>query len=246
MIPSMRNLTLTLLTLMACHAEQAIALQVLPVTDGKTVLGKIALKEVTRIGIVDGRIRQVVGPDDGRVRIEADEENGQVFVRPQLDIPAPRAGKVPPVNLFVIDERGHTYTLVLTYEDMPSDSIMLKSYETTRQTAKAWERAEPYQVAIKRLVRNMAVEDVPDGYEIKERGQVVPLWREVRLVLEREYHGGMLMGEVYTLTNVSGREMRFDERELYRSGVLAIAVEYHVLAPGQVTKVFVVREGSDG
>lgn len=236
---------LILIIVMLLTAEQVLALQLITVADGKTVIGKLSLKEVTRIGVVGGRIKQVVGPDDGRIRIEVDEDNGQLFLRPQLNAPISRSEKVPPVNLFIVDELGRTYTLVLTYQDMPADSIMLKPLESDRKTAKAWERAEPYQVTIKNLVRAMAAEDIPDGYETKESNQQVPLWREARLLLEREYHGDSLMGEVYVLTNISGREMRLEERELYRAGVLAVAVEYHVLAPGQSTKVFVVREGLD-
>jgi conjugal transfer pilus assembly protein TraK len=44
------------------------------------------------------------------------------------------------------------------------------------------------------------------------------------------------------LTNVSAAPMRLAEAELYKAGVLAVAIESLNLAPGEATNVFVVRE----
>ncbi len=95
---------------------------------------------------------------------------------------------------------------------------------------------------LKRLVLHMAREDIPEGYAVSERGVVVPLWKETTLRLDREYRGGTLSGAIYTLTNVSDAELVMEEQEFYRPGVLAVAIERTVLAPGTSSRIYVISE----
>lgn len=216
-------------------AAESHALQVIEAADGVTVAGKLSAREVTRIAVAGGRVAQLFGSDE-RLQIEKDEAQGQLFVR--LAPPASAA----PVNVFVVDDAGRTYTLVLVPTDIPADTVLIKPAGAARPAPRSQKSAQAYQKAIKSLIRQMANDGVPDGYEVRERNTAVPLWKEVRFVLEREYAGERLRGEAYTLVNASGSELVMTPQEFYRPGLLAAAPERTVLAPGQSTRVFLVHE----
>ena len=77
--------------------------------------------------------------------------------------------------------------------------------------------------------------------EVRESGQEFRLWQGSRLTLVRSWLGQTLMGERFDLTNTSSTPMRLLEQEFFKPGVLAISVETLNLAPGDTTRVFVVR-----
>lgn len=216
-------------------AAESHALQMIEATDGATVAGKLSAREVTRIAVAGGRVAQLFG-SDARLLVEKDETQGQIFVR--LAPPASSA----PVNIFVVDDAGRTYTLVLVPADIPADTVMIKPSGAARQAPLRPRQVQVYQKAIKSLIRQMANDGVPDDYEVRERNTIVPLWKEARFVLEREYVGEQLRGEAYTLVNASAAEMVMTPQEFYRPGLLAAAPLRTVLAPGQSTRVFLIHE----
>ena len=64
------------------------------------------------------------------------------------------------------------------------------------------------------------------------------IWREAKVLFVERYAGGRIACEVYKLTNVDASNMRLDEREFYRPGVLAVSVERHELQPGENTLLY--------
>ncbi len=81
-----RWMTITLLAL----STGASALQEIEVADGRTVTAKVSARELTRIGMADGRrIVRVWGLEE-RMTVEPDKEGGQVFIRPTQ---VPRHGR---------------------------------------------------------------------------------------------------------------------------------------------------------
>lgn len=236
MKPRKTKLACALLLLLSTTAE---ALQVIELGDGETALGKVSTREMTRLAVAEGRIVDLWGASN-LFEASKDESRGQVFVR--LTNPAQR----DPLNLFVTDDDGRTYTLILSPADIPADTVMIKPRGQNRRAAMQWERAQPYTVTLKRLVVQMARDTIPDGYEVVERGVIVPLWKETALRLDREYRGGTFSGEIYTLTNISTAELVMEEQEFYRTGVLAVAIERTVLAPGASSRIYVISGESVG
>lgn len=232
----MRKKLRQMLPLLMLASTTSQALQVIEVSDGETALGKVSTHEMTRIAIADGgRIADLWGASN-LFEASRDEERGQVFVR--LSNPAQRE----PLNLFVTDNGGRTYTLILTPVDIPAETVMLKPRGQNRQGAAQWERSQPYTQTLKRLLVQMARDSIPDGYEVVERGVMVPLWQEAIFRFDREYRGDAFSAEVYTLTNRSGVEMVMEEREFYRPGVVAVAIEKSVLPPAAATRVYVIHQ----
>jgi conjugal transfer pilus assembly protein TraK len=234
-------------------AGTAYALQTVDVRDGQSVTAKMSLTEQTRIKIDRGRILDVLGDiyepqrnAAGRFVLEKDDKAGEIFIR-LLD-----PSLLRPVNLFIKGERG-TFGLVLQPVDMPLETIVLRDRgEALTGVGGAIAVAQgvsdtPFPKntshvrAIKAMWLAMAGDAVPRDVQVRGMNREVTLWKEARFVLDRVYVANAMVGELYTLTNISPQPMVLAEQELYRDGVLGVAIQEHQLRPGQATVVYVVR-----
>jgi conjugal transfer pilus assembly protein TraK len=191
------------------------------------------------------------------VVLECDKDRGEVYVRP--------LGKgTKPVNLFISSAQA-TYTLVLKRQDIPADTIVITD-KTLRQTKPPAAGSSPglaaaappppdlaplarspaHIRALKSMLVVMATGRVPADMHVEELGQPVQLWQEAQFSLMRTYHGRGLVGEVYFLTNISGKPMVLAEQEFDRpeGDVTGVSIDNHNLRPGESTNVYVIRLGS--
>jgi len=143
-------------------------------------------------------------------------------------------------SAFVSDDAGHTWKLLLSVADGPSDSIIIKGKPDPGSKQAGRDLASIQ--AIKRVLLALESDQEPDP-ETRVVNEIVPLWQESLFVLVKVLDGA-LKGEKYLLTNTSAKPMVIDERELYRRGVIAISVEKPRLEPAETTAVYVIREGS--
>ena len=91
----------------------------------------------------------------------------------------------------------------------------------------------------------LALDSETEGdLDARRANEIVPLWKEAMFVLVKVVEGP-LKGEKYLLTNTSDKPMVIDERELYRRGVVAIAIEKPELKPAETTAVYVVSENAE-
>lgn len=227
---------LTLLASLLAASLPASALQILEGADGKTLVGKISQKELTRVVVERERIRRVTG-NAGEFFLEKDEEKGQIYIRPAAE------GATKPINLFVATDRS-TFTLLLQPVDLPAETILIKPSRDQREPARV-ERSSSYVRSIKNLLLTMASDALPRDMDVREISQDVALWQEARFTLTRKYVGRTLVGEKYLLTNVSAVPMVIAEQELYKEGVVAVSVENMNLRAGESSNVFIIRERSD-
>lgn len=239
------------------------AAQFIDARDGDTAIAKMSIKDQTRIKLERGRITDVIGDvyskdknPVGRIVVIADEDDGEVYVRP-VD------GSARPIKIDLRTERGK-FSLLLQPIDMPGDTLVLRprgmaqppgsalaaqSVElagagmalTTQATGTPLARNASHVRALKALTLAMAGSELPADVEVRTVNQVVALWREARFVLGSIYLARELVGESYELTNISDAGMVIDERELYRDGVQSVSVKLQQLAPGARTAVWVVR-----
>ncbi len=104
----------------------------------------------------------------------------------------------------------------------------------------------PYVKEIKRLFMAMATNTPLSGVEVIDRKQEVVLWRETAVTLEKQYVASDVIGERFSIRNVSQKPMVMDEREFYKPGVHAVAIDQLNVSPGGTTTAFVIRgKGSD-
>lgn len=215
---------------LALIAADAGALQRLAATDGQSLAVRVSRDDLTRIRVEGGRIERVWGSQSA-MEVQTDAEAGEVFLRPRSP---------SPFSFFVKTSRG-TFTLVATPMDRPAETIVI----VAGGNAAAPSRAElPYVARIKRTVRAML-----SGNDTRRTAENRPvaLWQEARVRLVARWPGTPT-GEEYELVNVSGAPMRLDEREWrdLAANLLAVAIEDHELAPGESTRVFLVRGRGEG
>jgi conjugal transfer pilus assembly protein TraK len=251
----------------------AHALQVVEASDGVSVEAVLSLKEPTRIRIDGAAITNVFGNiyssncgatvsaapggatpggavttplapqlnPAGEIVLECDTDKGEIYVRP-----VGGAGK--PVNLFVSSQYA-TYTLLLRRSDTPADTIVIR--DKAPRIAKADQSAAPtnrqpqHIRTLKAMLVAMASDRVPTDVRVEEVNRPMQLWVEARFSLTRLYEGRGLIGERYTLTNVSNQTMVLTEQEFDRDAgnVLGVSIENHNLRPGESTTVYVIRQG---
>ena len=221
-----------LLASLLSASAPAWALQVLEGANGQSLAAKISQKEVTRVMVDGSRIKRVTG-NPGEFWLEKDEDKGQIYLRPVSE------SNAKPINLFVSTE-SDTFMLLLQPVDVPAETIVIKALPGARESSRI-ERSTPHVRAVKNLLLAMAGDTLPRTMEIRELARDVALWKGTRFTLSRAYLGHTFVGEKYLLTNLGSTAMTLTEQELYKPGVMAIAVENARLNPSQSTNVFVVR-----
>lgn len=204
----------------------------------------------------------------GRIAVLKDDADGEVYIRPAPQSPVPPqmpgtgALAVPtaaPIKLDVKTTRGTVglllqpadvvgQTLTLRITGLPVTSAALAAAEGGGE-ARGEPRGEPrgkgasHVRAVKALTLAMAAPGLAPEVPVQlvPGGQEIALWVEARFVLRARYEAPGLVGEAFTLTNVSDSRMVIDERELFKPGVLSVSVKHLALEPGQMTPVWIVR-----
>jgi len=198
-----------------------------------TLSARVSRAEPTLIRIDGHRVRRIFGAE-GDFAVTADKEAGTAYIKPSTDKST--------LSLFVSDESGRTWKLLLSVIDGPSDSITIKSRSVSGSVI-APGKDVPRNQLIKRVL--LSLQSDGDGeFDFRVTNEIVPLWSEALFVLTKVIDGP-LKGEKYQLTNTSAKLMVLDERELYRRHVLAVAIAKPQLSPGESTDVFVLSESTD-
>lgn len=211
----------------------ASAAQVLVGKPDDTLSARVSRAEPTLIRIDGHRVRRIFGAE-GEFAVTADKEAGTAYIKPSSDKST--------LSLFVSDESGRTWKLLLSVIDGPSDSITIKSRSVSGNVT-AQGRDVPRNQLIKRVL--LSLQSDGDGeFDFRVTNEIVPLWSEALFVLTKVIDGP-LKGEKYKLTNTSAKLMVLDERELYRRHVVAVAIAKPQLSPGESTDVFVLSESTD-
>jgi conjugal transfer pilus assembly protein TraK len=230
-------LTIALSSLGSAHAQQP-----LEGVEGRKHVVRVPSRELTRIAIENGRLKSMQFLVD-ELEVKNDMETGVAFVRPKVTDKQ--------ISLFVISASGATHELVLQpVETMPLESIVIRDPIGKRSAGSgnksAIEKAGSLDQSVKRLMLIMARGEKDSSDIAFERLQTqVSLWNETRFVATGRYSTRSLVGEVFSLTNVSNRVMKVAEQELFKAGVVAVAIDTHILRPGEQTEVYVIRMQRD-
>ena len=96
-------------------------------------------------------------------------------------------------------------------------------------------------------MKGMALGGDVEGYAYEDESQAVPLWAETKITLRRNYHGKTFTGQIYTIENISGKRMVFNEKEFQNFGdeVAAIALARLNLEHGETTYLYIVRRPAE-
>lgn len=211
-----------------------------PIRDGITLYERVSRDELNRLHIVDGRIARMHYKTQ-ELDVTKDDVLGQAFFTPKTD---------KTISVFITTESGATFTLVMQpVPKMPAANVVVQEAAANQQLEAESRGVAPaspmssmsFEQAISTLVFAAATRQQLPGVSEQAVNQTVPLWEQSTFVHVRTLSGaGMQLGE-YRLTNASKKPLRLLEQEFFKVGVLAVAIEQHLLEPGESTPVFVVQ-----
>ena len=233
---SFKTICKLILVLVAlCHAIIAAASQEIEIKDGGTYKVKVSSSELSRFTVQDGRIDKA-GVGYNSWDAKPDKDSGELFIKP-------RDSNKSPFSFFLRDSFGNTVTLIAMPMDIPSETITLKpATKKVARTKDGGDAGQAFVDDIKTLIKDMVSGNL-DPYLVEDMGDDVPLWKEAKITFDKRYTATTLVGEQYTLTNISGGKMTLDEREFASFGdqLKAVSLEKLVLEPAESTRLFIVR-----
>lgn len=219
---------------LALTAIPATAMQVVQVRDGDNVNVKVSEHEITRLKVQNARIEKI-RMREGQIAIEPDPQHNEAYIRV-----LPHAyGAARAVSAFLTLDTGATVMLLLEPSDIPATTVVIKTEPAHGIVGDAATK-EDYRSALK--IKMLAVaNDEPGSARVEEIGLREALWKNTLFVLDRRFVWDSVVGEVYSLTNTSDQPIVMLEREFYRPGVLAVAMDRVNLAKDETTRVYVLR-----
>lgn len=229
-------------TKMACYlflvflGTNAYSLQTIEANQNESYVARISVREVTRIAFEHGRIRSFVA-NDGEMQIEKNTETGQLFVRPMQTMN--RA-----TSIFLTDEQGRTYTLLLVPSDIPSDTILIKDQSiSVKKTIKKEPKSSSLEQEIRSMVIALMKSSPLNTYEpVLEEGASLMMPEGLSGRVKNSYADGSISGIQLEIKNATKKNLLLQEKDFYDLGILAIVLGSKVLSSGQVTSLIVIRE----
>jgi conjugal transfer pilus assembly protein TraK len=236
-------------------ATVAQAQVIVDVGTGKTVEVVISRNDLNRIGLFGGKLSDLKYKQ-GELDAQPEPRTGAYFLLPTVNTK---------VSVFLTSASGQVHHLVLRPENVEAQSIVLREptleviatqrapvrapnapeARPTPTTTQSLGRSNSLDAAIKRLVTSLARNERPSDLRFVEQSKELVLWEGSRFWLMSSLVSATHIGDHFRLQNAGTGVIRLDEREFYKRGVVAVAMELHTLAPGEATDVYVVRENDD-
>lgn len=222
-------------TTLSLLLSNAIAGQTLVAKPGETLSAVVSRTEPTMIKIQGHQVRRIFGKK-GDFTLSPDKVPGGAvaYLTPTTDKPS--------FSVFVSDENGRTWTLLLSVQNTLSDIILIKETADATSAPPQTGHQLPRESSIKQMLLSLISNNSEDAQDVNE---IIPLWAESTFVKVKVIKGNSLLGEKYVLRNISKKPMVIDERELYRKGVVSIAVDQPNLQPTESTAVYVISNDTE-
>ena len=159
----------------------AAAIQTLDATDHAELEAAVSATGVTRVALVDDRIRRIIRSPGG-FDVEHDAATGDLYLR-RAEAPGPASDEMSdaplPVTLFLGTERGFTYRLTLTPDARPSAQVLIRNAAAVAglpAPAPAGAKRDARIVELVRLVRAAARRERLPGYVVEALAQDRSKW----------------------------------------------------------------------
>jgi type-F conjugative transfer system secretin TraK len=232
------------------------ASQVLTLSENQRLQIEISADSMNRIAVTNDRIAQVFG-DEGTFLSQADENTGQLFIKP-----SPENG-TKPLSITVITENGVTQDLILkptaksATTTVFNTSVLNPSVFNTsifksnsKQSAfkgtanpfgeslqKALSFQEELLLIMRQLVAGQLMEKREEGGDSYNRSTP----EGYKLDPIKSYQVGPYSAQVFSVQNTTSTAIELLEKSFYYAGDLALSFEKRILMPGDKTHLFVVR-----
>ena len=222
--------------------------------ESKSIEISISKENLTRITVKDDRVANIFGIT-GEYVLEADEELGQVFIRP-----IGLGGTSKPIHLTLTTEKGHTQDLRLIPKDQAPEALILEEgkQETLlsqgSMTRVSAVQGSTTQVLIARdeiesLLQACQEMRIPLGYKVAPLNlkDTSVTFKGPHLLI-REIRGEKLRALTYEIKNLSKRAFILSEDiftqipHAKRSDIIAVWIAKKTINPGERTHVHVIAK----
>lgn len=231
---------LLVINLSFCHAEE-----IFQAKTGQSINATISKTDLTRVQVSGFSIVKAFTATS--VKVKKDQATGQLYI-----LPSPHTKTF---SLFIADSNGDTFNLILTpTKNKVGDSIVilpdlesLKRYKKEELKANFTKKQSPYERTLIDLIQIMYLglnEDNGISYSVTNSATVMPLYKDLTIILTSSYSNDTLTGYVYRVTNTGKERIDLDESDFYTKGALAVSIETPILNVNQSTRVFVVNDAS--
>jgi type-F conjugative transfer system secretin TraK len=205
----------------------------------------ISQEGLTRIKVQDDRILNVFG-NAGEYVLETDENQGQVFIRPQPS----EEGTSSPISLTLTTEAGYTQDLRLIPKHQAADAIILKTDNALRQEIEKG----PFN-GTKRASTPLFREEIEGLMQALQEGRIPLGYKEIPINLTtlnepyqrvREIQGEKLRGLTYHIQNKTQNVQVLSESEVAKAlpfkghKIVALLISKKTLNPTEGTDIHVI------
>lgn len=201
-----------------------------PMDEMKVLELKISKEGLTRISVKSDRIANVYGLS-GEFLMEPDEDQGQIFIRPQ------GPGMTKPFHLTLTTEGGRTQDLRLVPHETTPEAIVLTPQETLPSHSPMTPQMSREEIID--LLKACREGSIPSGYHVR----VIDLKEQTdpHLIL-REIRNDRLIAQTLEVTNPQ-KEMMYLNPQDYGTapGTVAVSLSKKVLKPGEKGEIYVIR-----
>lgn len=231
--------------------SQAFAIQEFTVNNNAEIDAIISDHDVSRIAISGARITQIKLANN-QLKIDKDEENGQIFVYPRKEnhqvITTTKIGNLTAktvtgsmISVFIIDDQGSSYNLRLRMQSVPSETILIKPMLAAKNNT-----STDFTTQLVSMTEVMYLDRKnEDGYMVIAENTPLKLWKEVNFELYKTYSDDQFKGSVFILQNISDKTINLAEKQFWKPNTVSVAIENPVLVPNQITKIFVIGAKQD-
>lgn len=199
----------------------------------------ISRTEQNLLEIQGRKIASVIPSVAGALSYYKDDDNGVFYFALANQL------QMGTISLFVNDDHGSRYRLILVPTNQSAQEIILVPTEQAKKKADAENANGSYIYLIKQMMFFMANAtngvDVSDQLSVTMHNEEIPLWKEAKLTLVKRYDSEFLVGEEYQITNKTNVLLQLKEQEFYRNNVLAVSLSKLSLEPNESAFVYVVR-----
>ena len=206
---------------------------------------EVSLTDLNRI-VCPADLRSFAYSKEKQIKVEKSGNDLYVKFLP-IEIWNPKKGQKElvykdfPRDLFV-NCGGQTYSLILLpKKDFPARVIYLQSpHSGNKKEAEKFETSLPYEETLMSLIRYAYKDKIPPGYSAKLLAKPYKEFKELSLVLNKEYIGNRFKILEFVLT--AKQDIRLYEAMFvpYIPKAVAIAIEKPILKRGEMTRLFAV------
>jgi len=219
-----------LIILLLSFSCTSFAVQNININDLAPVKIAVSQNEMNLIVLKNDRIDSLALP--GTVDLEQNTKDGTAYLRF-------KSSKV--IKGFLTTELGAKYQLEFIPSAIASETIVLIQPGLEKKTQSL--EAREYTQILAQLLRAMHNETELDGYAKKVADKDV-LHNNFKLKLITIYSGGFMSGLVYEYENATNNLQNLKEIDFYNPQIRAIAIRDKTLYSGDVTKIYMIRDGA--